>query len=302
MTPGVSRSRPSDKLDTFGCPLGSLDDSSHLLGGGIKFYRKSSVASPPGQVATPATNRGFLIGLSMHGGHRRRIFRNHHSTVHDFEENSVYVRDFADPYKAELSGRFNFILMEISNASLTQIADGAEVSNVTGLRNTVAEPDPVLAGLARALFSTIDSPLGTSALFVDQISVAMGMHLLHKYAEGKSDAGATRRTLSRRGEAVAKDIIRSRLNGDISIDDMALECGLSRGTFIRAFRQTTGKTPHQWLTRQRIEKAQDLLLTSTMSLAEISFVCGFADQSHFTRVFASLTGATPGIWRRSRQS
>ena len=63
-----------------------------------------------------------------------------------------------------------------------------------------------------------------------------------------------------------------------------------------------GKTPHQFLTQQRVEKAQDLLAFSTLTISEIAAACGFADQSHFTRVFSRAVGIAPGIWRRSRRS
>lgn len=58
-------------------------------------------------------------------------------------------------------------------------------------------------------------------------------------------------------------------------------------------------TPYQWLVSQRIDRARTLLRTSNAPLAEVAIACGFADQSHFTRVFASIVGATPGNWRRS---
>ncbi|MEF3129654.1 AraC family transcriptional regulator [Rhizobium leguminosarum] len=68
---------------------------------------------------------------------------------------------------------------------------------------------------------------------------------------------------------------------------------------IRAFRETTGMTPYQWVLRERIDRARNLLRTSKTPLAEVAIACGFADQSHFTRVFAGIVGTTPGNWRRN---
>jgi AraC-like DNA-binding protein len=61
-------------------------------------------------------------------------------------------------------------------------------------------------------------------------------------------------------------------------------CGPSRGYFIRGFKKTTGKAPHQWILSQRVERARGLLMKTDMSLADVALACGFADQSHFTRV------------------
>lgn len=97
-------------------------------------------------------------------------------------------------------------------------------------------------------------------------------------------------------------MIDSRLNGDLAIDDLASACNLSPGVFMRAFRDTTGKTPHQWLTKRRVERSRDLLLDSNLTLIEIARSCGFTDQSHFTRIFARETGTPPGAWRRSQRS
>jgi len=302
MVPGSQISTASDSVDSLGCPLGKLKDDQQILGAGIKFYQKSSHDPALGRVETPATNRGFLIGLSIKAGHRRRVFSQHHATTHDFAENAVYVRDFSESYRADLGGAFHFMLMEITPASLAQIAEGAETPTVTRLRSVSEEPDPVLRGLTGALFSKANGQLHRSALFVDQLSIAIGIHLLQKYGDGRAVPTDSVPALSRRREKLAKDLLQSRMDGDVSIDEVASACNLSRGTFLRSFRETTGKTPHQWLTQQRVEKARALLLDSTMPLSEVASACGFSDQSHFTRVFSVATGATPGVWRRSRLS
>lgn len=102
--------------------------------------------------------------------------------------------------------------------------------------------------------------------------------------------------LTRWQERRAKEFLSANLK-QVKIADAARECGLSRSHFIKAFKQATGETPHRWLLRLRTSKAQALLLGS-LSIAEIAQECGFADQSHFTRVFRSLVGVPPGLWRR----
>jgi len=67
------------------------------------------------------------------------------------------------------------------------------------------------------------------------------------------------------------------------------------------FKKTSGLTPHRWLVQRRLERAQDLLLWSTLSLAQIALDCGFSEQSHFTRTFTRLVGTSPGEWRRQRR-
>jgi AraC family transcriptional regulator len=98
-----------------------------------------------------------------------------------------------------------------------------------------------------------------------------------------------------------RDSIETRLDQDISLAQLANDCGLSTSHFARAFARSTGIPPHRWLTRRRVERAKELMHTDA-TLAEIALMCGFSDQSHLTRVFAQVAGVTPGRWRGSRHS
>lgn len=82
-----------------------------------------------------------------------------------------------------------------------------------------------------------------------------------------------------------------------SLQELACQTGLSRYQLIRAFQRHTGLTPHRWQQNHRINLARKALLTGG-ALAEIAYHLGFADQSHFQRVFKHYTGVTPGQYRR----
>jgi transcriptional regulator GlxA family with amidase domain len=75
---------------------------------------------------------------------------------------------------------------------------------------------------------------------------------------------------------------------------------LSRYHFSRAFRQSFEDTPHAYVMRRRIERAQGLMLTSVVPLGQIAVECGLADQAHFTKLFRRLVGESPSVWRRAR--
>ncbi|TPK78125.1 AraC family transcriptional regulator [Mesorhizobium sp. B2-4-17] len=289
-------------LDDLGCPLSKLRSSRRIAGDYMSFYHKASDSGAIERVETQATNRGFLIGISAKRGHRRSILTGKSAVTHDFDQNGVYVRDFSECYKADLHGAFDFTLLEVTKAALVRLADRDGAATDTDLSRGVHGADLVLASLLGALFSQGCSSNERSALFVDQLSVAIGIHLLQKYGCRKPMAADRRYGLSSCRVATVLEMIDSKLNGDFAVDDLASACNLSSVVFLRAFRDTTGKTPHQWLTKRRIERSGGLLLNSNLSLGEIARSCGFADQSHFTRVFARETGAPPGAWRRNRRS
>jgi len=96
----------------------------------------------------------------------------------------------------------------------------------------------------------------------------------------------------------ATELLVADLTNPAALKEVATGCGISVGHFNRAFRNSTGQSPHQWLIHYRIQKAKNLLLETSASLIAIALDCGFSDQSHFTRMFTRHVGTTPGRWRR----
>jgi len=89
------------------------------------------------------------------------------------------------------------------------------------------------------------------------------------------------------------------LQDKLSMDELARETDYSRAHFLRMFRAATGKTPHQYLTERRIERAKSMLLEAKkISLIDVAARCGFSSQSHLTRVFRKQVGATPTEFKR----
>ncbi|ELT48261.1 AraC family transcriptional regulator [Ochrobactrum sp. EGD-AQ16] len=84
----------------------------------------------------------------------------------------------------------------------------------------------------------------------------------------------------------------------LSVAEMAAAVGLSESWFANVFKQTTGKTPLQWQMAKRIDRAQQLLAESDMTVAGIAAQLGFTDQAHLTKAFRQVVGETPAAWRR----
>jgi transcriptional regulator GlxA family with amidase domain len=117
----------------------------------------------------------------------------------------------------------------------------------------------------------------------------------------RSVAAPSRGGLAAWQERRAKDLMSADLLRDVSTAEVAAECSLSAGHFARAFRRSTGVSPHQWLLQHRIGEAHGLLRDRKLSLAEIARACGFADQSHFTKAYTRLRGISPGARRRQQE-
>jgi AraC family transcriptional regulator len=156
--------------------------------------------------------------------------------------------------------------------------------------------DPVIEHLERALMRALERPV--SSAFVDHVSLAMLAHLAHSYGVSAAPETVHRGGLSAKQARKAKEYLAGHFSEDVLSADVAAACGLSRDHFVRAFRRTTGVTPRRWLQKYRVEKAKEMLLSSKFAIAEIAVRCGFADQSHLTRVFKVLEGTSPAVWRR----
>jgi AraC family transcriptional regulator len=157
--------------------------------------------------------------------------------------------------------------------------------------------DPVVHHLEMCLHTARARPSEMSPVCADHIASALQAYLKQAH-NVMSFPPAARGGLAPWQLRRAKEMLISRLDEPVSLAELAGACKLSPGHFARAFRQTTGQPPHRWLTEQRVEKAKQLLVGTTLPLAQIAQMTGFADQSHFTRVFAQLAHSSPGQWRR----
>lgn len=156
--------------------------------------------------------------------------------------------------------------------------------------------DPVILQLARLFEQECLSDTPTDTLHGDTMALA----LLLRFA-GLPDRPLRRGGLSPRQLVQTIDYLTSHLAENMSVQELARLNRLSRPYFIRAFRDSTGTTPHQWLMRARLHKARMLLRDARLPIVAIAQAVGFADHAHFTRAFKRATGITPTAWRGQTQ-
>lgn len=96
----------------------------------------------------------------------------------------------------------------------------------------------------------------------------------------------------------ARDLMDRHFAEPLDLDAMAAAAGFSRYHFARGFRAAFGETPGQYLTRRRVERAQDLLRTAEWTVTEICHAVGFTSLGSFSSTFSQLVGASPTEYRR----
>jgi RpiB/LacA/LacB family sugar-phosphate isomerase len=96
--------------------------------------------------------------------------------------------------------------------------------------------------------------------------------------------------------------VRENIGQELSVTELAHVAGMSQYYFSKLFKMSTGTTPHQYVMRQRVERAQEHLRETRIGLADIAMKVGFETQSHFTSVFRRLAGITPKHYREMHRS
>jgi len=171
-----------------------------------------------------------------------------------------------------------------------------EVPSSLGLRSSCGR-DHAISEILNLLFGEIELGGVSTRLYIDSLAHALTVRLLFL---GERTPGQTRgpATLTRRKLSRVQELIESRLDAGLTLQELATAVGYSRSHFLRAFHATTGMTPHRYLLNCRIERARRLLGEAEMSIAQVAYCCGFSSQAHLTVAFRKVCGLTPGEYRR----
>ena len=161
-------------------------------------------------------------------------------------------------------------------------------------------PDPTLAQLGLELLQELSTPqlLGAHR-GARAVGERIALHVLRQYVD--VERCNHDRTFSPEERRLLLDYVEARLDESISVKRLASLVRLGEHHCTRTFRATFGQTPHAWLRGRRLERAHELLVTTSQSISGIAMDTGFADQSHLTRCFAAEFGITPAALRRGRR-
>ncbi len=213
---------------------------------------------------------------------------------------SLWVSPSADPITLRLNSTLQYLRVSIDPLHLGRlISPSLDQVGPVRLRRTYAVQSPQIAHLMQALRAEADDRNPGGLATVEAVTTALAYHLVREagieqhrliHVHGGLSAGAKRRVL---------EMIDAALDTRLTIEMLAREVGLSAAHFARAFKETLGRAPHQYLLAQRLERARRLLESTALTLSDIAQRTGFADQAHFTRLFKRAFGTTPGALLRT---
>jgi AraC family transcriptional regulator len=196
------------------------------------------------------------------------------------------------------TGPHRTVDFHIPRAAFEALEEEAHSPPTGDIRYSSGTPvdDERIHALAAALLPEFAEP---NPLLVGYVATALVAHVAASYGDFVPIAQTAKGGLAPWQLRRAQDMLASNLEGSVELEAVARECGLSVSHFSRAFRNSIGLPPRRWVMKRRVETAKLIMRQGGASLGEIALRCGFADQSHFTRVFSRETGASPGQWRRA---
>ena len=206
----------------------------------------------------------------------------------------------ATPVEWEIRGEVHSCSVHLSPKRFERLAEEASARPLERLRFGFAREDTMVAASIASLVDELERPKERGRLFADTVADGLALHLLRNYGDGMRPARA-RGGLPRRALRLACERIEDAIEDGVSLDELALETNLSRAHFARAFRATTGRSPHQYLTERRIARAREMLHRGDTSLADVALRCGFSSQAHFTDTFRKTVGLTPAAFRHAHR-
>lgn len=253
-----------------------------------------------------APEEAYLIGLEKRGVNRFELWLNGqlvNSTplidgaccFYDLSQNPVLY--FDEP--------FHHIMLYIPKSSILEILEEhlrTRASDITFDPPRLAH-DATVKNIADCFLPYLsDEALSQSnQLVIDHLFLTLRSHIALFYGGVRRFQVAKATGLTPWQQRKAKDMMMEHLTGGgISLNLVAQACRLSPSAFVRAFRRTFGIPPYQWLIMRRLDRSIELMEDDELSLVDIALMSGFADQSHYTRIFVRKMGVSPGAYRRSK--
>jgi AraC-like DNA-binding protein len=225
-------------------------------------------------------------------------------TVHNgvVTPGTVHVTEPAAATRCVFRGPYDVLHLHVANRAIAEICRDLSAPAPTAFHPQPSlARDPMIERLARALLASEQIGGSYGRLYADGVSIAIVARLLGLNQSNAADRPKVAELAKWRLKR-AMEYIEASLADSVRLADIAEAAGLTRMHFAAQFRAATGLRPHEYLLRRRIERAQEKLAGTRMSLVDVALSVGFQTQSHFTTVFTRMVGQPPRAWRQAQDN
>lgn len=160
--------------------------------------------------------------------------------------------------------------------------------------------DDILRSIAYEIRKMLMAPSPADRIYAETLSRTIAAHLVRPLMSGRSLKSDETHKLTPQQCKRAVDYIEERLGQNLTLAAIAKAAGVSTGRLNNEFKRSMAIAPYQYVMNARVRRANTLLTSSDLPLAEIALHCGFSNQQHMTRMVRRAMGRTPGAIRRDR--
>ena len=190
------------------------------------------------------------------------------------------------------------VQLYLPHRTLERVAGEAGTAAPGDLLERTGHPDLITSRLLLSAADVLEGSEALDALFRQQLTDLLATRLLAAHTGVPTTFKPIMGGLSPHALRCAIERLRSDSDTDVSLAALAADAGLSRFHFCRAFKESTGLSPHAWLRQHRLEQAMNMLRDTDASVVSVAAALGYASQTAFAAAFRKLTGETPSDWRR----
>jgi len=204
--------------------------------------------------------------------------------------------------KARQVGESMTFPLFIDNTMMKGVCEESKGSREVELIQRNGVVDRTLQSLLSALAADLESGCPAGRIFGESLATAIAAYVAVNYSVFSPRFAEYRDGLPKQRLSDVIDYIQSNLNRNLGVAEIARVAFISPYYFGKLFKRSTGQTVHQYVLDQRVRRAKALLSTTDTGLSEIASSVGLANQSHFTTVFKTKLGVTPGYFRLQSRS
>jgi AraC family transcriptional regulator len=276
-------------MHNHGFPRAPLTSSKHVHWDGISLEHHRQPALEVPEHHDVKHTLGIYLDLDPH---QLELNLDGSLRCANCQRGDIIVMPANIPHSIAWGHEYEFMLLCIEPTLFTQSLNELVDSNAVDLIPHFSRQDPLVHQLGLALKAELETSASGSRLYVESLSNALLMHLLRHYSSHKNTSDYSGKLSKVQLEQVM-NYIDEYLSQDISLSELAAVVQMGSRHFSRLFKQSTGRSPYQYLIRCRVERAKELLQRRSLSIAETAQAVGFANQSHLSRHFKRWSGVSP---------
>jgi len=247
-------------------------------------------------VVKPMSDHVVMTYLGAMQRLERTSGRDHHSSVG--RRGSITFIPAGSSSRWDIHGPMDIVQAYMAPELLEQIAKECP-GPTTSLVESTARPDSLLATLLEKSIEPSVEPAYLENLYRQQLTTLIAIHVVKAHRDIAEAFSNTLGGLSPYVLRMSLERLSTDDDRDISLGALADGANLSRFHFCRAFKKSTGVSPHEWLRQRRMERAMAMLRDPRLQVTEIAERQGYATLTAFSVAFKRHTGLTPSEWRRA---